>query len=93
MFALLWMILMLGAFYWLLIRPQRRQMMAHRELMATLAVGDEVLTAGGIFGRITSIEDEVVIIEVAPGTSLRLARTAVSRKILPEPYDVPEVEA
>ncbi|HLF41237.1 MAG TPA: preprotein translocase subunit YajC [Acidimicrobiia bacterium] len=78
---LVWMILMLGAFYVLLVRPQRRQMTAHRELMASLTVGDEVMTMGGIFGRINRLEDEVIDLEVSPGTSLRVARSAVSRKV------------
>jgi preprotein translocase subunit YajC len=72
---------MLGAFYALLIRPQRRQVAAHRALMASLSEGDEVMTMGGIFGRIRSLEADVVDLEVAPGTSLRVARTAISRKV------------
>lgn len=81
MFALLWMTVMLGAFYALMIRPQRRQMMAHQQLLTTLAEGDEVITAGGIFGRIQSLGDEVVEVEVSPGTSLRVARSAITRKV------------
>ena len=79
--APLWLILMLGAFYVLLIRPQRRQVAAHQSLMASLNVGDEVMTMGGIFGRIQKLEVDVVDLEVAPGTSLRVARTAISRKV------------
>ncbi|MGH8991846.1 MAG: preprotein translocase subunit YajC [Acidimicrobiia bacterium] len=79
--APLWLVVMLGAFYALLIRPQRRQVAAHQRLTASLAVGDEVMTMGGIFGRIQSLEAEVVDLEVAPGTSLRVARTAISRKV------------
>lgn len=81
MFALMWMIFMLAIFYVLLVRPQRRQMMAHRALMASLEAGDEVVTMGGIFGRIQRLDDEVVDLEVAPGTSLRVARSAISRRI------------
>ena len=80
-FPLVWMILMLGAFYMLLVRPQRRQLTAHRELMDSLSVGDEVMTMGGIFGRIQQLEDDVIDLEVSPGTSLRVARSAVSRKV------------
>jgi preprotein translocase subunit YajC len=79
--APLWLIFMLGAFYMLLIRPQRRQVAAHRALMSSLSIGDEVMTMGGIFGRIRSLETDVVDLEVAPGTSLRVARTAISRKV------------
>jgi preprotein translocase subunit YajC len=79
--ALLWMILMLGAFYVLLVRPQRRNMAAHQVLMASLVEGDEVMTMGGIFGRIQKLDDEVIELEVAPGMSFRVARSAISRKV------------
>jgi len=79
--APLWLIVMLGAFYALLIRPQRRQVAAHRALITSLSVGDDVMTMGGIFGRIRSLEEDIVDLEVAPGTSLRVARTAISRKV------------
>jgi preprotein translocase subunit YajC len=79
--ALLWMILMLGAFYVLLVRPQRRNMAAHQVLMASLEQGDEVMTMGGIYGRIQKLDDEIIELEVAPGTSFRVARSAISRKV------------
>jgi preprotein translocase subunit YajC len=77
----IWLALMLGAFYVLLVRPQRRQMAAHQQLMASLAEGDEVMTMGGIFGRISHLGDDVIDLEVSPGTSLRVARSAISRKV------------
>jgi preprotein translocase subunit YajC len=80
-FPLLWLALMFGAFYLFLVRPQRQQVAAHRELMASLTVGDEVMTMGGIIGRISHLGDEVVDLEVSPGTSLRIARFAISQKV------------
>jgi preprotein translocase subunit YajC len=79
--ALIWTIVMLGAFYALLVRPQRRNMAAHRALMADLQEGDEVMTMGGIFGCIRRLDDEVIDLEVSPGTSFRVARSAISRKV------------
>ena len=81
MLSLLWMIVMLGVFYALLIRPQRRNMAAHQALMASLNEGDEVMTMGGIYGRIQTLDEQVIELEVAPGTSLRVARSAISRKV------------
>jgi preprotein translocase subunit YajC len=78
---LLWMILMLGAFYALLIRPQRRNMAAHQALVASLQEGDEVMTMGGIYGRIHKLDEQIVELEVSPGTSFRVARSAISRKV------------
>jgi preprotein translocase subunit YajC len=79
--GLVWIIVMLGAFYALLIRPQRRNMAAHQALMASLQEGDDVMTMGGIYGRIQKLDDEVIELEVAPGTSFRVARSAISRKV------------
>ena len=79
--ALLWMILMFGLFYVLLIRPQRQNVARHQTLVASLQEGDEVMTMGGIFGRIVRLDDEVLELEVAPGTSFRVARSAISRKV------------
>lgn len=81
MLPLIWMIVMLGAFYALLVRPQRRNIAAHQALMADLHEGDEVMTMGGIFGRIQKLGDEIIDLEVAPGTSFRVARSAISRKV------------
>jgi preprotein translocase subunit YajC len=79
--SLIWMIVMLGAFYALLIRPQRRNVAAHQALMASLNEGDEVMTMGGIYGRIQTLDDQVIDLEVAPGMSFRVARSAISRKV------------
>ena len=79
--GLVWIILMFGAFYVLLIRPQRRNMAAHQALMASLQEGDDVMTMGGIYGRIQKLDDEIVVLEVSPGTSFRVARSAISRKV------------
>ena len=81
MLALVWMILMLGAFYALLVRPQRRNMAAHQALMTSLNEGDEVMTMGGIYGRIEKLDDQVIQLEISPGTSVRVARSAISRKV------------
>ena len=81
MLALIWMIVMLGAFYALLVRPQRRNMAAHQALMAELHEGDEVMTMGGIFGRILRLDEDIIDLEVSPGISVRVARSAISRKV------------
>ena len=81
MFPLIWTIVMLGAFYALLVRPQRQKVAAHQALMSNLHEGDEVMTMGGIFGRIQSLGDQVIELEVSPGTSFRVARSAISRKV------------
>ena len=72
---------MLALFYAMLVRPQRRQLAAHQALVAALSEGDEVVTVGGILGTIRSIDDDLIRLEVAPGTTIRVARNAISRKV------------
>ena len=78
-------IVALFAALWLfLIRPQRRRQTEQSRMQDTLAVGDDILTAGGIHGTVRAIEDEVVQVEIAPGTIIRLDRRAVAA-VLSEP--------
>jgi preprotein translocase subunit YajC len=72
-------IVALFAAMWLfLIRPQRRRQVEQSRMQDTLGDGDEILTAGGIHGIVRGIEGEVVRIEIAPGTIVRLDRRAVA---------------
>jgi preprotein translocase subunit YajC len=76
---LIFLALLIGIFYFMLIRPQRRRVEGHRRLMASLDVGDEVVTIGGIHGRIVRLEDDDAELEVAPGTTLRILKSAIAR--------------
>lgn len=68
-FALMWV---------LLIRPQRRRQQAQLVMQDRLRAGDEIITAGGLHATVRSIEDDVLEIELAPGTVARLDRRAVA---------------
>ena len=88
-------IIALFAALWLfLIRPQRRRQVAQTRMQDDLASGDEILTAGGIYGTVRGIEDEVVQLEIAPGTIVRLDRRAVAA-VVPEQTgpEAEEIEA
>jgi preprotein translocase subunit YajC len=67
-----------AVFWFVLIRPQRRRQQEHRALVLGLSQDDEVITAGGIFGTIRSVADDHVVLEVAPGTEIRVAKEAVA---------------
>jgi preprotein translocase subunit YajC len=67
-------------FYFLLIRPQRKQQKAHEEMVKTLSRGDEVVTIGGIVGRIIHLTDDRVTIKTAEDTRLEIERSKVGRK-------------
>jgi preprotein translocase subunit YajC len=83
---LLPLVLMGVFFYFFLMRPQRQQRARQRELLNALEVGDEVLTAGGMYGTIAEIDDEddTILVEVAPGTRIRMLRRAVSQRLVEE---------
>ena len=86
-------IIALFAALWLfLIRPQRRRQVEQARMQDTLATGDEILTAGGVYGTVRAIEDEVVEVEIAAGTIVRLDRRAVAA-VLQEPEPEDEIEA
>jgi len=84
-------ILVLLVLAWLvLVRPQRRRQAAQEDLFASLRVGDEIVTAGGLYGTIRALRDDDVEVEIAPGTVVRVARRAVAGRIEPEDEDEPE---
>lgn len=72
------LILMFVIFYFLLIRPQQKKAKAQREMIASLKKGDSVMTSGGIYGRITGINDAQVVMEVAPQVRIKVARSSIS---------------
>jgi preprotein translocase subunit YajC len=72
---------MAGTFYFLIWRPQQRRVATVRALQTALDVGDEVITTGGIYGTVRSMDDEVVELEIAPGLVIRVARGAIGARI------------
>ncbi|MDI6900175.1 MAG: preprotein translocase subunit YajC [Anaerosomatales bacterium] len=78
---LLWIALILGGMYLLFIRPQMKRQKEHQALMESLGVGDPVVTIGGIFGSIRTLDAERVGIEVAPNVIIEVSRQAIARKL------------
>ncbi|HPX62020.1 MAG TPA: preprotein translocase subunit YajC [Deltaproteobacteria bacterium] len=72
------LILMFAIFYFLLIRPQQKKAKEHKALMADLKKGDNVLTASGIYGKIVSVEDSQVNLEIANGVVIKLVKEHVA---------------
>jgi preprotein translocase subunit YajC len=64
--------------YLLFVRPQRKRQTQQQQLVSELSVGDEVLTAGGIYGTIVELDDDQVTVEIAPQTEVRVARRAIA---------------
>jgi preprotein translocase subunit YajC len=76
-------VLIIGAFYFVAIRPQQRRAKQQQALLRSVEVGDEVVTTAGVFGTIVDIDDEtdVITLEIAPGTQVRMMRAGIGRRI------------
>ena len=84
MFALLWVIV---------IMPGRRRAQAQRQLVASVEVGDEILTVGGLYGRVDGVSgDDELLVEIAPDTQVRVARRAVAA-VMPSEDEQPQLDA
>ena len=74
---------MFALLYFLMIRPQMKRAKEHKQMTEALAKGDEVITSGGVLGKITKIGDAYVSIEIAPNTEVQLQRSAI-QTLLPK---------
>ena len=81
------MVLMFAAFYFLLIRPQQKKQKQHNELVAGLQVGDEVLTAGGILGKITGVSEHYAVVAISDNTEIKVQKASVSMVVPKGTYD------
>jgi preprotein translocase subunit YajC len=77
------LVLIFVVFYFLLIRPQTKRAKEHRAMVAALEVGAEVVTNGGILGKVTELAEQFVTVEVAPGVNVKVQRHAIAQ-VLPK---------
>jgi preprotein translocase subunit YajC len=84
---LLFPILMLVLLWVLMIRPQQKRLREHQALLATLEVGDEVVTAGGVYGTITWLDATTVDLEVADGVVIKVMRSSVNGRVYEDEDD------
>lgn len=82
-FAVLWLVV---------VRPQKRRQSQQQQMVSELRVGDEVLTAGGIYGTISRVDDDQITVEIAPKTEVRVARRAIAG-VTSEPDSAEEGES
>jgi preprotein translocase subunit YajC len=73
--------IMLVVFYFLLIRPQQKRAKEHQAVLAKLAAGDEVVTTGGILGRVTEVTDSFVTVEISDGVRIKVQKAQVSQLV------------
>lgn len=78
------MALMLGVMYVLMIRPQRQRQSQQQRMINEAGVGDDVLTTGGIYGTVTHVEDDDVVVEIATGVAVHMTRRGIAAVLPPE---------
>jgi preprotein translocase subunit YajC len=80
--SLIFPLLLVGMMWLLLIRPQQQRVRRQQALLQSLEVGDEVITAGGMVGRIRALRDDRVVIELAPNVTVEFLRGAISQRVV-----------
>ncbi|WP_397391162.1 preprotein translocase subunit YajC [Polynucleobacter sp.] len=77
------LILMFAVLYFIMIRPQMKRQKETKAMLSSLAVGDEVVTVGGIIGKVTALKDQVVTVEISAGTEVQMQKGAITT-VLPK---------
>ena len=73
------LVVFVGVFYFLLIRPQQKRTKDQQAMLSRLTAGDEVVTSGGILGRITEVNDTFVTLEIAEGVRIKVQKTQITQ--------------
>lgn len=79
--TIIYFVIIAAVFYFLIIRPQMQRQRDQASLVSSLAEGDRVITAGGVYGTIRKLDEDTMDLEVADGIVVQVARAAVSRKV------------
>jgi preprotein translocase subunit YajC len=87
----IFILLLLGAFWLLLIRPAQRRQKQQQKLLSSVELGAEIVTAGGLYGTVKALEDDELRVEIAPGVEVRIARRAVAG-VVTEPDEEEQAE-
>ena len=93
MTAILFLVLLVGLAYFLLIAPQRRRQQAQRQVRETVDPGDMILTAGGIYATVREVREADLDVEISPGTIVRLDKRAIAIVVEPVAEAEPEEAA
>lgn len=74
-------VIMIGIFYFLLLRPQQKKAKEHRALLDALKKGDTVVTAGGVYGKVTAVDDNIVNLEIATGVNIKIKKGHIAEVV------------
>ena len=92
MSAYIFILVLLALMWFMLIRPQRRRQQEARQLIQSIGVGKEIVTAGGLYGTVTGLEDDEVRVEIADGVEVRIAKRAVAGVVSEDEKEPEEAE-
>ena len=81
------MLVLFAAFYFLMIRPQQKKQKAHNALVSSLKEGDEILTAGGMLGKITGVSEHYVVVKISDNTEIKMQKASVSQIVPKDTID------
>ena len=85
--SILFLGVLLGLMYAVMIRPQQKRMREHQSLIRSLEAGDMVVTASGVHGAVAEVEDTFIWLEVAPEVELKIDRASIARRIVEDDED------
>ncbi|MDE3024283.1 MAG: preprotein translocase subunit YajC [Acidobacteriota bacterium] len=74
--------------YFVLVRPQKKRQLQARQMLDAVKIGDEVVTAAGIYGRVTELHDDDLMVEIAPNTVVKVARRAIGGIVPPQDAEI-----
>lgn len=77
--SLLFIVGIFALIYFMMIRPQQRRRREVQNMQSTMGIGDEIVTVGGLYGTIRSIDEDSVLLEIAPGVTARYAKAAIGK--------------
>ncbi len=76
--GIIMMVIIFAIFYFILIRPQQKKMKEHKRMVEELKKGDEIVTAGGIYGTVEGVTPETLTVKIAEGTKVKITRSSVA---------------
>lgn len=82
-FSLVMIVAIFVLFYFMLIRPQNKRAKEHRDLISQIKTGDEVVTLGGMLGKVTNVSEQYISVNIAEGVNVHFQRSAIS-SVLPK---------
>jgi len=82
--SLIMMVVIFGIFYFILIRPQQTKMKEHKKMLEAVKKGDEIVTAGGIYGTVEGVNNDTLTVKIAEGVKVKITRGSVGDVVRPE---------